>query len=159
PQRENKSMFVQRSQTTRRRGKVVVLFALMLSFLMVLLAFAVDVGWVTLSKNQLQNAADASALAAAADMINGQASAKTTAKAAASKNYAGGTDSGSAVTLDDGDVVFGMWNSTTRTFTANAPSANAVQVTARKTIPMFFARVTGMSQRDLVASAIAVCNP
>src|SRR5262245_4772808 len=147
-------MFVQRSQTTRRRGKVVVLFAFMLSFLMVTVAFAVDVGWVTLSKNQLQAAADSAALAAAADMLSGTTAARATAKDFASKNVAGGTDASSAVTLQDSDVVFGLWNSTTRTFTANAPAPNAVQVTAKKTIPMFFARVTGMSQRDLQATSV-----
>jgi Flp pilus assembly protein TadG len=50
---------------TRRPGAVVPLFALLLVPLMGMLAFSIDVGWITLVKTDLQTAADAAALAGA----------------------------------------------------------------------------------------------
>src|SRR5882672_3669429 len=49
----------------RRRGAIVPLFALLLIPLMAMLAFSIDVGYMVLTKAELQNAADAAALAGA----------------------------------------------------------------------------------------------
>ena len=49
-----------------RRGAVAPLAALLLAFLVGMLAFALDVGYMAVVKGELQNAADAAALAGAA---------------------------------------------------------------------------------------------
>lgn len=150
-------MLLPTSRPTGRRGAVTVLFALMLVFLMVVMAFAIDIGWIGVVRNQLQVAADAGALAAAAEMVAGQDAGRAAAKAIANQNVAGGQTE--KVALADSDVVFGTWNTGTRAFTAGGTSPNAVKVTARKTLPLFFGRVIGHNQKDLQASAIAVSNP
>lgn len=150
-------MLYRPAHTSRRRGAVVVLVALLLVFLMLVAAFAVDLGYIGLVRNQLQVAADGAALAAAADMSISLAAGRTAAKDIATRNVAGGTTD--AVTMVDSDIEFGTWNTGNRTFTAGTASVNAVRVTARKSLPLFFARVIGFDKRDVQASAIAVTNP
>ena len=53
---------------TRRRGAIVPLFALLLIPLLAMLAFSIDAGYMVLVKTDLQNAADAAALAGAEKM-------------------------------------------------------------------------------------------
>ncbi|MFO0930019.1 MAG: TadG family pilus assembly protein [Gemmataceae bacterium] len=142
---------------SRRRGAVVVLVALLLVFLMLVAAFAIDLGYIGLVRNQLQVAADGAALAAAADMSISLTAGRTAAKDIATRNVAGGTTD--AVTMVDSDIEFGTWNTGSRTFTAGTASVNAVRVTARKSLPLFFGRVIGFDKRDVQASAIAVTNP
>src|SRR3954469_427774 len=52
-----------------RRGAMVVLTAIMLVFFLGLAAFAIDIGIMLLARTELQQAADAAALAAAGDLI------------------------------------------------------------------------------------------
>lgn len=54
----------------RRRGIVVVKVALLLTVLLIFLAFAIDVGVIALTKSELQRAADAAALAAADELLD-----------------------------------------------------------------------------------------
>src|SRR5438067_9546599 len=51
--------------TNRRRGAIVPLFALLLIPLLAMLAFSIDAGWMVLTRTDLQNTADAAALAGA----------------------------------------------------------------------------------------------
>jgi Flp pilus assembly protein TadG len=60
-----------RRQMTGRRGSVLVLAALLMVVVFACAALAVDLGYVALSKTQLQSAADASALAAALELPPG----------------------------------------------------------------------------------------
>lgn len=141
----------------RRRGAIIVLVALLLVFLMVMAAFAIDIGYLGLVRNQLQVAADAAALAAAADMSISAKAGRDAAKAIAAENVAGGPND--KVTLVDGDIDYGTWNTGSRTFTAGTATTNAVRVTARRTASLFFGRVIGFDNRAVTASAIAVTNP
>src|SRR5260370_40779784 len=97
-----------RSCDTRRRGAIAPLCALLLVPLLAMLAFAIDTGYMCLTETELQNAADAAALAGAnalqpffvqynipgqanqAQVItNGQSAARATANKYASANTAG----------------------------------------------------------------------
>jgi Flp pilus assembly protein TadG len=116
-----------------RRGAIAPLTAVLLIPLLGMIAFAVDMGWITHSQNELQSAADAAALAGAAQLPgnwasyymitqNGQTplqqaaaqsalltaaekSASSYAKMYAGYNRAGGVDS---LTLLDSDIEFGF---------------------------------------------------
>ena len=55
-------------QNPRRRGATLVMFAFLLVFVIAMVAFAVDIGFLTLTKTRLQNAADAASLAAAQEL-------------------------------------------------------------------------------------------
>ena len=56
--------------TNRRRGAIVPLFALLLIPLLAMLAFSIDAGWMVLCRTDLQNTADAAALAGAEKLQN-----------------------------------------------------------------------------------------
>src|SRR5690242_15913771 len=55
----------------QRRGTITALAALLIVFLLGMVAFAVDVGWMTLSQTELQHAADSAALAGANQLMSG----------------------------------------------------------------------------------------
>src|SRR5262245_58922245 len=96
-----------------RRGAIAPFAALMMVFLVGMVAFAVDIGWLAVTKAELQNAADAAALAGAHPLMDGSeqyalapdsnsklqvlnatlASARANAKLYASYNGAGGANS------------------------------------------------------------------
>src|SRR4051812_44525749 len=90
-----------------RRGTVVVLAAMMMAFLVGLVAFAIDCGVITLARTQLQNAADAGAMAGAADLASGPSYAITTAQGAAQANSVGGA---SVSVKTSQDIQLGTWN-------------------------------------------------
>ncbi|WP_063533201.1 TadG family pilus assembly protein [Burkholderia sp. MSMB1589WGS] len=95
----------------RERGSVVLWFLLFLPVLLLFGAFAIDLPHVATARNELQNAADAAALAGAASLESspgapGWAAAASAASAALSLNAADGA------TLSSGTVQTGYWNVT-----------------------------------------------
>ncbi len=150
-------MFRIGNKNRKRRATVVILTALLLVVIMAMAACAIDLGWVALVRNQLQVAADAAAMAAAGEMNGGQTNATAKAKAFAALNRAGGPTE--FVTLADSDIVYGVWDPVGKTFTANPSSANAVKVTARKTLSLFFSPAFATKSINAQASSIALCNP
>ncbi len=54
----------------KRSGSVLPLVAVSLTLIMAMLVMAIDLGWMYLAKNELQNAADAAALAGAVELID-----------------------------------------------------------------------------------------
>jgi Flp pilus assembly protein TadG len=148
----------------RRRGATAVMFALVLTFLLVLVALVVDVGHFWVVRAELQNAADASSLAGVRD-LNGTsgrfALAVQSAQAYASENRANGT----VVVVPGGDVTLGSWDFSARTFTPTLTPPNmvdAMRVTTRRTaatgdpVTTFFAPILGIGSQDVTATAIAV---
>ncbi len=142
-----------------RRGVIAVLAAVLSVMMLAMLAFAIDVGYLSLSKTQLQAAADASALAAASRI--GQADMVSAAQTLGACNTVGGRP----VKINTSDVETGVWDSTALTFTPSVSTINSVRVTARTgasnggATPMFFARVLGWNSLDQKASAVATVNP
>jgi len=146
-----------------RRGVILVLAAVMMVVMLGFVAFAIDLGYITLVRTQLQAGADSAALAAAATMGATPAEIRTTAQEFASYNRAGGLP----ITVQTDDVVFGTWDATTRTFTPSSPPdavGNAVKVTARANDALgnnrlFFGRMLGRKSFNTEVSAIAMGNP
>ena len=64
---------------SREAGQTLVLFVVLLMGLLGVAGLAIDYGFWALNKNQVQSAADASALAGASQIPAGQASASSTA--------------------------------------------------------------------------------
>jgi Flp pilus assembly protein TadG len=166
---------------TRRRGAVALLTALLLIPLLALVAFAVDLGWITHTHNELQAAADAAAPAGASQLIDGYvqyytpnqtssqqtailnnstATAKTYAKNYASYNSAGGV---SSLALLDADIEFGYTDSSGAYTPLSGYSGypNTCKVLLRRdasangSLGLFFARVLGLNSVDLTATASA----
>jgi Flp pilus assembly protein TadG len=166
----------------RRRGAIAPLTALMLTLLVGMMAFTIDVGWIVTVKAELQNAADAGSLAGAARLQNlyvqfnsplqtnqisifntattdttSSTSPIPTAQQFASANQAGGV----SVTVPTGDVTFSYYDGSTFATATIATFPNTVNVTTRRdstantSLGLFFAKVFNISSIDLTASASA----
>lgn len=151
------------SAPRRDRGFALIYIVVMAMFLFGIISLAVDVARYQIAATQVQAAADASALYAAAGLIGGTAgSVRTRAANAAADNKVNGV----AVSLDTtNDVEFGIWDPLTRTFNVVASgaetSATAVRVTVRctaargKAVPLSFAAIIGVKTIDVSRQAIA----
>jgi Flp pilus assembly protein TadG len=164
------------------RGAVIVLFAILLIVILSFVALAVDLAHLFVVTNELQNAADAGALAGARFLHNLDGTINTGANqiafdaATANKsdnlevdvNWTGG---------NSGDVQRGHWSFTTRTFTPNDSTEptdlwdrttddldidttfiNAVRViTRREETPAasYFARIFGFNGFEMNREAVA----
>lgn len=60
-----------RSKRSRRRGAVLVLVAILLVVILGMVACAFDIGWILMTRTQLQAAADSAALAAGTELLPG----------------------------------------------------------------------------------------
>ena len=150
-----RSNLVPRHRSSRRRAAVAV-FTLVL--LLVLLGFAsltLDVGYLYNVRTEMQNTADAAALAGAQMLPDGAA-----ARAAAVK-YAHRNSSQHGSVVSNSDVVLGHWDAAAAVFAPGGTPVDAVHVLARCTksngnpLKLFFAPAMGISQADVSASATA----
>ncbi len=132
-------------------------------------ALAVDTGLMFTAKSELQNAADAAALAAASQLgASGNMSEAALAEAA---TYAGANKiAGSSGQMIGTDMVLGhaTYNSSTGkyTFNANATPYDAVQVTMRRDqnvsdgpVSLAFGKMIGVQGAKMTASATAMVVP
>jgi Flp pilus assembly protein TadG len=147
----------------QRRGAIAVLAALLLVFMVGMVAFAVDLGYLALAKTQLQTAADSAALAGAAASSLSVSGIQQVAQTCANYNQVAGRQ----VQLNTTDIQVGTWNAATRTFSAATGGAtgNAVKATVRTganyggATPLFFGKIFGVSTVNQQATAIAAANP
>ena len=72
-------MLITRNRTRRRRGVVVVWVALLIPVLVGMTAFAVDIGYICMTRNHLQVAADAGAMAGVGALSESQDAARAKA--------------------------------------------------------------------------------
>src|SRR5688572_13943213 len=134
-----------------RRGNVLVLTAFLMATSLMLLAFAVDIGYLQTARVELQRTADAAAIASAWELVNAGsggslsmstaiANARTTAATYAAANpicrTAPGVDGNTGNSLD-GDVVVGYLSDPTDPGvpldTSDLSRTNAIQVRVRRT--------------------------
>jgi Flp pilus assembly protein TadG len=132
-------------------------------------ALAIDVGAMWLARTQLQNAADASALAAAANMIDPTGpwvtipAAETVALQVGAANQAISTDQ---VDILTSDITFGNWDLEAASFDTSVnlsdpEQVTGVDVTTRMStsvngpLPAFMSRILGFESFDVVADATA----
>ena len=165
---------------TKRDGTITPLTCILLTFIIAMVAFAVDISWATLTQSELQNTADSAALAGANKLGDNfvlynlptqtsaqkkaladaaVSAAKTTAKSYASYNSAGGVsglmllDKDIDVGFTDASGVYTTYSSTSTTY------PNTVKLTMRRDsaantpLNMFFAPVIGVNSVELTASA------
>ena len=139
-----------------RRGAILVWSAVIMTFLLAMTAFAVDISYMTVVATQLQNAADASALSGVVELPKGNAVVIATVKEVAAKNKATNED----VVINDADVEFGWYDLPTRAFITPSASINSIRVTARvDNKPLFFGPVVGQKLFTMKRTAIAILNP
>jgi Flp pilus assembly protein TadG len=158
------------------RGTVVIVVALFLITLIGFAALAIDVGHMMVTRNELQNAADAAALAtmkklgdtystmtysAQQSYVAVLSDFAPTAQAVASSNIA----AGKSVNINQGvDVILGDWDFNTNTFTPGLTRPDAVRVITRRDgsangpVPTFFAGVLGLSTIPVSARATAAVS-
>ena len=164
----NERGWTRRASPAKQRGAIAVLVALTLVVLMGFTSLAVDLAFGLVVRNELQNAADAAALAGAGWLY----------RDGAAPNWVAATDAASAaialnqsshVNLGDGDVQPGYWNVASGSSelqalpaVAGAGDAAAVQVTISRAagqnggaVPTFFANVLGIGSMPVTATAIA----
>lgn len=127
------------------RGAVAVTVAILLVVLLGFAALAIDISNAMIARNELQNAADASALAAVRQLgliyaglppgtpytgyvLSDPTPVLTAATGVGLQNEARQV----ALTINTADIVIGVWNSTSRTLTPGNVGATAVRVTARR---------------------------
>ena len=150
-----------------RKAAVLVLAAILMVLIFAVLAFAVDLGFISLAQTQLQNAADSAALAGVAyapSYVYTPDDKGDTVEIVAKRFAKGQSVAGKDITDQSVTVDYGTWNTTSRAFAAGAPG-NAIRVTVQRDaghdsqVPLFFASVLGKKRFDGKASAIAMTNP
>lgn len=171
------SRFVRQSMKPleNSRGAVAIMVALTMTVLLAMGAAAIDIGHALVARNELQNAADAAALAGARTLgvaYEGMTPAamatytltggdRTAIVAAAQTTSALNKAAAVNVSVNAADVQIGLWNSATRTFTATANQPRSVRVathrdgSANGPISTFLASVVGMSSVNVSAVATA----
>jgi hypothetical protein len=156
------------------RGTILLVVGLSLTFMIGFIALAVDIGHVMVTKNELQNTADAAALAGTralgkkyepmtpleqtayvcdpvADNIVG------VVQDVAGQNEAGHTP----IVIMDDEIEVGIWDADAKTFAKGYNQPDAVRIKARKDalqnapIATFFARIFGIDTVDVSATATA----
>jgi Flp pilus assembly protein TadG len=151
-------------------GATAVMIAVMASVLIGFVALAIDIGYLMVTKNELQNVADGSALAAGRQLgvIYGGMSYEeqqsyvcdpapiiSVAREVGLKNMA----ASKWITINDADIEIGTWSAGSFSTTLNRP--NAVRVTARRdsgangSVPTFFATALGVDLMDASAKSVA----
>jgi len=140
----------------------LILVAISLFVLIGFAALAIDIGYFYHTKNQLQGAADASALAGAAMLDGTNSITQSNAKLEAVKFAGLNNASGSPVQLDPNNInelAVGSW--VANTFTPDTAPINAVRVRARKTtkdaagFPRIFGKIFDTTKQNIGAEAIA----
>ncbi len=149
-------------------GSVIVLVAILLPVLLGFCGLAIDVGHYKVVKNELQNAADAGALAGVRALFPADLSTVTnpvtpdcsTAVTVGTRvAHSNKTDNSSTVVAD---IQTGRWDLVNRQFVAGCSSddadfTNAVQVTTqRQDIPLFLMQVLGVVPKTIQTSSVAV---
>ncbi|HET6574448.1 MAG TPA: pilus assembly protein TadG-related protein [Fimbriiglobus sp.] len=152
----------------RRPGNVLVMFAVFLTGMIGMVAFAIDTGYIALYKTRMQRAADAGALAGAQEaLVPPGATASADAVRAEVRKYIDLNMPG--LTVRDEDIQLCRYSPyadpgarLSYTYTATDP-ANAVQVTLRRDslqnspLDLFFAPVIGSKNAAVVVTATAFC--
>jgi Flp pilus assembly protein TadG len=149
-----------------KNGTVLIWTAALMSLIVPLVGLSLDWGYALLVAHQLQNAADAAALAGAQEVRSDQAAARTAAIDVAAANKAAkqaiqlSANDGNA---SDGDIVLGRYDRDTLTFTSTTTGPNAVKVAARRTsaslngpLSLIFAPVFGVPTIQFSRTAIAM---
>ena len=144
----------------RRRAVAAVWVALAALILIGIIGLGLDTAYGLLGGHQLQNAADAAALAGARRVRDDPAAAQQAAHDCGAANVA----AGAAVELQfdetndpSGDIVVGRYDRSTRLFDSTATLPNAVKVVAhRNDVPLLFGPIFQVNTVSFSRAAIAI---
>lgn len=156
----------------RQRGAVAIYVAVFLPAALGFTALAVDMARGFLVRNQLQNAADAAALAGGGQLQWTNTS-STWANATSKANAVIGLNSADGKTLNSGTITVGYWNTTgsptgiqSTAITRGANDMPAIKVTVSRVagsnggpIQTYFAGLIGTSTLNVSATAVAMIAP
>jgi Flp pilus assembly protein TadG len=132
----------------RRGGMVIVMFSIMLVALIGMLGLVIDTGFMLATHRQAQNAADAAALAAAVERINGFSESKAEAVAAKFVTDYNGLSSATGPFLN--------FPPTSGPYAGDPGAVEAIVTTPLQT---FFIHILGVSQdQNVSARAVAIWN-
>jgi Flp pilus assembly protein TadG len=123
----------------QRRGKVLVLVALTLTLLMGMVGLTVDSGLLQTARRQVQNAADAAAMAAAMELFRGNSLAGATSVATTYVQNNGLTDAAVSITVQVPQS--GMYRG----------NANYVEVIVTAPVSIYFMPILGVAPKQTVA--------
>jgi uncharacterized membrane protein len=163
-----------------QRGVSAVIIALLLVVLLGMAALAVDLGYLYVTRNELQNVADAAALAATRrlgeiyqampgnlqadyDLSNfptDRTDMENIAIEVAGMNKA----AAAGITILNADIEFGQWDFVNRSLTVTDDQPDAVRVKARKDetannpVTTFFAKVFNVNTMAVTATATAALS-
>ena len=156
-----------------RRGIMLIFMAFLLVFVLAMVAFAVDLGYLLVTRTELQRTADATALAAVWDLMDEGAlstdasvsttmdNVRSTVAAYAVMNGLPNVDA-NATNDPAGDIVVGTIATLGDSMTFDTPSTyNAVRVRVRRdgtintAVPTFFAHALGFNTVSAQAEATA----
>ena len=154
-----------------QHGTVAIVLGLAMIALIGVASLAFDTGYMYKTRNELQNIADATALAAARSLgdvytmhnayidSTDRPGILSKAQDVAQKNRAGGK---SPIAISSADLEFGIWNGIA--FTVDRVQPNAIRATIRRDgvangpVGTFFGRVLGVNTVDLSAKATAALS-
>lgn len=152
--------------SARRRGIAVVWVALMLIVLVGMVGLACDTALVYLTGQQLQNAADAAALAAVRHIRTDHDLLRAAAVTIAGANVAAQADVQLNLNEDnlvEGDIVLGRFSRGSGAFEATLDAPNAVKIVARRTadspngsLDLVFGSIFGVESANVSRQAIAM---
>ncbi|MDR4469965.1 MAG: pilus assembly protein TadG-related protein [Nitrospira sp.] len=163
------------SPLSNEAGAVAAMTAIFLLVLLAMAAAAIDVGHALVARNELQNTADASALAgtrALGVIYEGMSPAQqqaytltsgdqATVVAAVQQTAVANLAAGVPITVNAADIAIGTWNPTTRVHTPTVSQPKAVRVLVRRDasangpISTFLAGVVGLTSVNVSAVATA----
>lgn len=140
----------------RKKGNITLLAAMLMLFLVSLVAVVIDASYTAHIKSQLGRAVDAGALAGAGALTDGEDAATTAAVEFVQRNPIGQT----TIPRGNVDVLLGEWQADTHTFYENPDKHTAIQVLGiHESERRFFARLLGERTMTTAAAAIAVYQP
>lgn len=160
--------FSPRCRDAHRSGIAMIWVAIFLVLMVLLIGLSLDSAKAFLVAHQIQNAADAAALAGACVIKVDPVLARTVALETAFENFADADE----VVLDanpsndpNGDVVLGWYSRMFRKFVPASDKLNAVKVVARRTgdspggaVPLVFGPVAGVDNINVRRYAIAMTH-
>lgn len=158
---------MQQAGKTHRRGVSIVWTVILIIVLIGLVGLAIDIGYVLLVSHQLQNGADASALAGAGFLKTGNTvDVRQAAVDLAAANEAARLPINLQLNASNdpaGDIVLGRFDRENDVFTPTLIAPNSVKVVARRAsgfwggeVPLVFARLAGVQSIEMRREAIAM---
>jgi hypothetical protein len=156
---------MKRNRKSKRSGTVLVLIALLIVPLLAMVAFAVDYGYLLKVRTDLQRAADATALAAVQDLISASDGTQDLATVRATVREYAAMNVGASFQVLDSDIEIGRYDPATiysNPTLLNTGVYDTIRLTLRRDsqanspVSLFFAKVLGIYDSDITATATAV---